>query len=244
MLKDLVDLYRQCWRYALACPFPLLVPIAAEAAQHLVEYHQGFYSNIVQARLVHHSVMRMGFGTVKVVSLLFAGYWVMRWLKWRDPARSAGFDRRSLATFLPLLLFELLLELPGIWLPALSAHFATLPIWMILPSLAIGLLLADWHRTAPLGEAGGPITSIKISAPVFFWALGFELVAVLPAMMAHYALGIGALKTGGGVQLTLLAADTMFVGYLGAIVTGTSWYISEHARSRSARAAADRHRSS
>ncbi len=232
MLRTLTDLYGSSWRYALACPLLFLVPVVAEAVQHVAEYAQDFYNNIASARAVEHGLLRTSLGSIKILSLFLAGYWLMRWLEWHDPVRTVGFDRASLRTFLPLLALDLVLALPPIWGPVFSPAFAKLILWIGLPSFLLGVLISDWKRTAALGEAGGPVHSIRLIAPVFLWAFGFSLAAILPPMAVHYALGFGSMKANGLAQFAMLAADTLFVGYLGAIVAAVPWYISERARKR------------
>ena len=232
MLTALADLYRQSWRYALACPVLFLLPIVAELAQHVAEYGQGLYASIEAAKALEHSVLRMGFGTIKVLSLLITGYWMMRWLEWRDPKRTRGGDLASLATFSPLLLLELAISLPAIWGPVLAPTL-TKPMLLAIPlELVLRLLFSEWSRTAAIGAAGGPIASSRRVGPHFLWALGFYLLAVLPPMVLHYALGAVALKSAGAVQIGALIVDSLFVGYLGAVISGLPWYISERARAR------------
>ena len=238
MLKPLVAVYREAGRFALACPLLFLVPVAAEGLQHVAEHAIGFYAGRAQAHAVADSPVRMAFGTVKIVALFLTGYWVVRWIEWGDAARVARAEPAARRTFLPFLLFELLFGLPQIWGgTALAAMHVTPPGW-VLPSIAVAALLVDmltmdWRAAAPVGDGGsGPFRSTARIAPVLPWAVAFEIVAVLPAMAVHYALGYGAMAAPGPAKVALLAADTLFVGYLGAVVAAVPWFISRHARSR------------
>lgn len=230
MLDSLRIIYARCWRYALSCPLLFCLPIAAEAMQHIAEYSQGFYADLVNVKANEYSLLRVGFATIKILSVMIARYWVMRWLEWGDRERTTGGDRQSIATFMPWLMFEGTITLPTIWLPVFMPSLATPLLILSLISFALGLLFSDWSRTAAIGESGGPVPSARKVAPIFLWAAGFTLAAILPPMAVHYGLLISAMKAVGGCQLVVLATDTIFVGYLSAIVCGAPWCVSQHAR--------------
>lgn len=233
MLRSIIDLYRQSWRYALACPILFLVPVAAEAAQHVAEVAQGFYDGIAGARAVEASPLRLGFGLIKLLGVLMAGYWMIRWLAWGDRTRTGARDPGAEQAFAPLLAMEMLVQIAGLALIYGGAKptLATALLAAIGPFL-LAVLFADWQRCAPLGADGGPLSSIRLIAPVLPWALAFNLLAFLPSMIVHYGLGYWAIAGHGLLKWIVLGADTLVVGYLSAILSGVPWYISEYARAR------------
>ncbi len=237
MLQALAALFREAARYARACPWLFLVPVAAEAARHVAEGELGFYGGMAAAHGLAASPLRLAFGTAKVLALLWAGYWVTRWLEWGDPRRTRGVEPAALRSFAPLLLLELAAGLPAIWREPIEAALGVAVPGRVVAALevasfALTLLFADWNRTAPLGERGGPWLSARRVAPLFGWALAFTLLAVIPPMAVHYALNYAAMAAPGGLKPALLAADTLWVGYLGVVVNGTPWFVSERARAR------------
>lgn len=230
MLYSLRTVHSHSLRYALACPWLFCLPIATEAMQHIAEYSQGFYGDLASARAAKHSMLRMGFGTMKIMSVVIARYWVIRWLEWGDRRLTVGFDHQSIVTFMPLLAFELAISLPTIWLPVFAPSLAKPLLFLSFVSFLLGLLFSDWSRTASIGQSGGPIRSARTVAPIFLWAFAFTLAALLPPMVVHYALMIGAMKAHGATQFMALTADAVFVGYLSAIISGVPWFVSERGR--------------
>ena len=226
MLKQLESLYRESWHYARACPLLFLVPVAAETAQHVAEYATGFYADIAHARAAETSPLRLALG------VLLAGYWMTRWLAWRDAARVGALDSVAERRFAPLLALEMLVQMLGLW-SIYGAH-GTPPLGIVIAAVLgpflLALLLADWQARAPLGLASGPLGSARLVLPVLPWALAFNLLAFLPVMIVHYALGYGAIAGSTAIKWPLLAADTLLVGYLSAILAGVPWYIAVHAR--------------
>ncbi|WP_174273837.1 hypothetical protein [Sphingomonas bacterium] len=237
MLKPFADAHRGAFAFMLACPLLFLVPVAAEAVQHLAEAAIGFYDGAIQAKAVQFSPVRMGFGTIKVIALLLPGYWAMRWFAWGDAARAGRPERQALRRFLPLWLFRIAMALPGIWGPVvLGAEHLRIAAWaigaLLLLSFPLDILLARWYASAPLGVRCGPIRSIRAIAPVLLWAIGFNLLTILPAMTVHYALGFAAMKGPDGAKAMLLGIDSCFVGFLAVLIVAVTYEIDRHARGR------------
>lgn len=232
MLWSLRSVYVRCWRYAFACPVLFSLPIVTEAMQHVAEYSQGFYADLASAKANEHSMLRMAFGTVKILSVLIARYWVIRWLEWGDGKRTFGFDGRSIATFTPWLIFEAAITFPTIWLPVFAPSLGRPVMILSIISFVLCVLFSDWSRAASIGQSGGPVRSARKVAPIFLWALAFNLIALLPIMTLHYALMMVAMNGHHVIRWIVLAADTIVVGYLSAIVCGVPWFVSEHALAR------------
>lgn len=237
MLAALRDLYRESWLYALACPLPFLVPVAAEAMQHVAELATGFYAGVAQAHAVAASPIRMGLGMAKLLAVLLTGYWMVRWLGWGEAARVLRRDPEAERRFAPLLALEALTQLAGLWL-IYGVHArlgaALVAVAVVIPFL-LSPLLADWQARAPLGQAGGPLVSAGLVMPVLPWAIAFSLLACLPVMVVHYALGYCAIAGPNAAKWLSVTADTLLVGYLSAVLAGVPWFIARHARAQAAR---------
>ena len=68
-----------------------------------------------------------------------------------------------------------------------------------------------------------PLASIRVMAPQLAWAVAFSLIAILPLMAVHYALGIGAIFVGGdGLKWAMLALDSLVVGWLAALMAAAN----------------------
>ena len=63
-------------------------------------------------------------------------------------------------------------------------------------------------------------------APQLPWAVMFNIVAVLPLMIVHYALGAGAIFVPGeAAKWAMLVVDSLIVGWLSALLSAITWVI-------------------
>jgi hypothetical protein len=222
--------YRGSFAFLIACPLLALVPVALELVQHGIEVHIGLYDSIAAARALEHDPLRMGFGFVKVLGLILPTYWVTRFLAWRDAGQAARWDTGAVRLFLPYLLLQGVLAAVQLFvlpqtLPVLLATF--------IGSLVVGVLIAGWGIAAPLGNpAIGPRASASLMLPQLVGSTLFSFIAVLPLMVPHYGLGALALLGPKSLLWPILIADSLLVGWLGALLAANTYVIAVRAAKR------------
>ena len=211
--------YRGGTAFVIACPLLALFPVAFELLQHWGEVHIGMYDSVAAAKALEHHPLRMALGMVKVAALTTPIYWVTRFLWSRDARFAARFDRRAVRLFVPVLAFQLVMS--AIPLFALSGSKLVLSIG---PAQIISTLLLVWGVAAPLGNAAiGPRRSIAIMGRHLPWTIVFTLVAVLPLMVPHYALGAAALVGPKPLLWPVLVLDSLLVGWMAPVIVASGY---------------------
>ena len=85
-LASIYGAHRDSLLFLLACPLLAAVPVVVEMIQHVAEVKLGMYDSLAAAKAADAHPLRMAFGFAKTLALALAGYWVVRWMAWRDPA--------------------------------------------------------------------------------------------------------------------------------------------------------------
>lgn len=208
--------------FILACPLLALFPVVFELVQHVVEVHIGMYHSIAMAKAVEHDPWRMGFGLVKIIALIVPGYWIPRFLAWRDPARAARPERGAVTLFAGFAVFQIALVIVELYgLPQ------TVPVLLgdFIVGQLIGILVAAWGIAASLGNAEvGPRASVALMARHIPWTFAFALVAMLPLMIPHYLLAAAAILGPKPLLWPVLIIDSLLVGWLSAVLAAASYY--------------------
>jgi hypothetical protein len=240
MLKAISDTYRTAGAFVLACPLLFLVPVVPELVQHVVEYKIGMFSSVAEAKALEHDGLRLLFGSIKVVALLFPGYWVARFAWWKDGARASAWQADGVRGYVPVLIYGLVVNLVGLWGPQLiggrSGQLIALGSFPLL--LILNILLSQWIARAPLGEGdASPSRSVATVGRDLLWALPFGVIAMLPAMVVHYALNFLSLGKPLPVMAALLPMDGVYVGYLVAVLCCIPVTITRHSEARAQRRA-------
>ncbi|WP_420136740.1 hypothetical protein [Sphingomonas sp.] len=235
MFKAILRTYRSAGAFAMACPLLFFVPVLPELAQHIAEYRMGLFSSFAHFQADATTDTRMVFGTIKVLVLLLPRYWVARFAWWGDGARAGRWESAAVRAYVAVFLYSAVVNLGALWIPQLiSGRAGTISGLASLPLLLVlDILLAQWIARAPLGDGSASIgSSLRLIAPDFLWALGFSLLATLPVMAGHYALNFLALGKPPAMTGLVLAADSIFVGYLVAILCIIPVTITRHAEAR------------
>ena len=208
--------------FLLACPLLGLFPVLFELLQHLAEVHLGMYNSVAAAKALEHHPLRMGFGMGKVAALTLSGYWIARYLAFRDPARAARAEAPAVRLFAGFFAASMALATVQLFAlpPTVSVQIAAL-----VGGLIVGALFAAWSIAAPLGNpAVGLRASVAIMARRLPWTLAFSLAATLPLMVPHYVLGALALVGPKSLLWPVLIADSLLVGALTAVIVAASYY--------------------
>ena len=208
--------------FLIACPLLAMVPVVVELVQHVVEVKLGMYDSLAAAKAADGHPLRMAFGFVKVMALVVPGYWVARFLAWRDPALAARWDGRAVALFAGVVAYQAALAALQLFvLPRTGA--------VLLGCFAVGsvvsALLVGWSAAAPLGEAAlGPRASLRLMAPRLVWTIVFMFAAMLPLMIVHYGLAAAAILGPKPLLWPVLIIDSLLVTWLATVMIASGWF--------------------
>ena len=214
--------HRQSWAFLVACPLIVLIPVAAEFVQHYVEMQAGMYAGPEGAQAAEHDPARMAFGFVKTLALSLVGYWAIRfYASGGDRAAALRIDSRAVSLFAIVFALQALLSALGLF-----AFEGVVAVGFFVFGLIFTPLLSRFVAAAPLGAWISPYSSIRQMAPQLPWAVMFNIVAVLPLMIVHYALGAGAIFVPGeAAKWAMLVVDSLIVGWLSALLSAITWVI-------------------
>ena len=223
--------YGRSLAFCIAFPAIIAIPIIIELIQHVVEWHLGMYDSIAAAKAMEDHPMRMGFGLVKVLSLLIPAYFIPRFLARDDRAFVTGWDATAVSLFAAVLGFSALLTAINLfWVPKTG----TAALISFIVGQVIGTLTMAWSAAAALGnENVGPRASIRLMGRHFLWSISFGFVAMMGLMIPHYVLGALALLGPVALKWPALILDSVLVGWLAALVAAIGYYAAARAAARS-----------
>ena len=240
MLKSIGEAYRDSFRVGLALPLLFALPVTTELIQHVIEYRIGLFASFEAMEAVGGDSARMGFGQVKILSLILLVYWVSRWQVLRGRAdRPVLGDRRSATLFAGVVALGVALGLVqqfggGVLAPLLDAGAVmTIGFAYFFLSLALEVYLSVWKVGSALGNARLNIpASFRIMQGNFWWSLGFSVAMMLPLMVLHYALNALAVGRPFALAWSILVLDALVVGCLGLVLATTTFLIARRAAER------------
>jgi hypothetical protein len=216
--------HRESWAFCLACPLIVAIPIVAELLQHAVEMHVGLYIGPDEAEAAADDKLRLYTGFAKTLALSIIMYSVIRFLAGgRDGQAARTLEPRPVKLFALVFALQALLTFLSLFVfsggDPISIGYAVFG-FLFMP------LVVRFAAAAPLGHLITPQTSIRQMWRQLPWSLAFNVVAVLPLMVAHYALGIGAIYVPGeGLKWAMLVLDSVLVGWLAALLSAVIWVL-------------------
>jgi hypothetical protein len=233
--------YRDSARIAFALPLLFALPAVCELIQHVIEYRIGMFASLHAMEAVGNHPARMGFGQVKILSLILLVYWVSRWLAVQDgaPLRVSG-DGRSAYLFLGVIAWTIGGGLAQQFGGTLLSPYVPNPTTLLLIGLAFFLLLTAveiyltaWKAGSALGNRRLTIAaSFRVMAGNFWWSLGYFVIMFLPLMIVHYALNGFAVGRPDALLWPMLVLDALEVGYLGLVLATVTYVIARRATRR------------
>ena len=240
MWREIKQAYADSARIIVALPLLFALPVAAELIQHAIEYRSGMYDSLAAMEAAADDPARMGFGQVKILTLVLLLYWVSRWQVFRGAGEPAVLgDRQSAWLFLGVILLGMALGLVqqfgGGWLAPFVGEGMLLAIGFgyFFLSLALDLYLSAWKVGSALGNPRLTIpASFRIMRGNFWWSLAFSIVMILPLMAVHYALAVVGLGQPDLLLWSTLAFDALIVGYLGLVLATMTYLIARRAAAR------------
>lgn len=238
MKTDIADIYRSAWAFALACPLLFLIPALVEFAQHIVEWQGGMYDGIADAKAAETDPLRLQFGFAKTLALLLPSYWLSRYILFgNDAARARRIEWPAIGLWLTLFALHGLEQWWTLFGPALTGLVGLAGMaaqWtgyaLVLLGAVIGVYFTAWNVAWPTGNTRiGPIRSIGVMKGHFWRTIALMLAGVLPLMIAHYALSLGAIFAPALLDWPLLVIDALVVGMLALTMTGSTTIAARHA---------------
>lgn len=214
--------HRESWAFVLACPLIIFIPVLVEFAQHVVEMQIGMYNGPDGAEAAENSQLRLQVGFLKTLAISVIGYSVIRFLAGgRDAAAARRLDPAAVKLFSLVFALQALLAYLALFV---FTGATPLGIGFTVFGLIFGPLVVRFFVAAPLGVLISPMESARQMWRQLPWAFAFNLIAVLPLMVVHYALGIGAVFVPGDpLKWSLLVVDSLLVGWLAALLAAISW---------------------
>jgi len=240
MWQDIRRAYGDTWRFAGLAPALFLVPAVVEFVQHVAEIEIGMYAGREAARAVADHPLRMALGFAKVIALMLPGYWLTRYMAWRDVRRSWRPESPAVALFLTLLAIKAAVQALQLFGPSAGALLGldgrgpgAVTAALGIGSLILGIYLTAWFVAWPLGNAAvGPVRSTGVMAGSFWRTLGITVATALPLMVLHYALGLGAIGRAPALVWGMMAADAVVVAFLAHLMTAGMFVAARTAASR------------
>lgn len=228
------ELYGRALGLVAAGPLILLLPAAAELAQHAVEIGLGMYAPGGAAAAANHP-QRLAFGAIKVLAILATVIFLVRiWAFGGDSRRAV----RPTALLLKGLAIWLLVQIGGQLFTLLAGRglggladadragrlalaVAPLLLWLFFANLLlpwfIGMIAEDRSMTAARSVAA---VRNRLWATFGIWLAGF-----LPLTAVHYALGYGAIGQPAALVWAMMVVDALVVGLLAAAIASTYYTI-------------------
>ena len=225
-------------RHLLALPLIFALPVLAEALQHLVEFWLGMFASGDGIEPGRETMVRMGFGGLKVIAILFSMIVMARYfLHDLNPTKALHFSKTSRAAIVISVLFTIalaiILTFSGPSIVALAKeHLPFIPpsICQFLPILVLlaatypfqkktYAIMAAILDDTPLGTAQS-----EEASRAWIWDSWLTLlVAVAPAMVLHYYLNSRAIDAPPSIQLALLAVDCGVVGIMAVLIASATF---------------------
>lgn len=240
-MKQIGSIYGDALRAARLLPLLFLIPALVEFAQHIVEIKAGMYDSLAGAKAAADDPNRLLSGFAKTLALALPGYWFVRFLAFRDPARARRIEQPAFLLWLVLFAIQgaqLALTLFGPTLGTVlglsgKAEQAAGPLANGVWSLLTVYMMA-WVIAWPLGNREiGPIRSVRIMAGSFWRTIGFMVAGVLPLMVVHYGLGYLAITLAPAwLDWPILVLDSLVVSWLACTMVGSGYLAARHAAQR------------
>lgn len=226
MLNDIGQVYRRAFDFAATLPMALLPAFLLEMLQHLVEMRLGFFADPA-GLTAQEGAIRLGFGLLKIVSLVLTLVFALRWWRFDGDVRRA---LRPTSGLLKGLVVVALVQLAGDALfvaigLALGRLFGAVQIFVataFLLWLLVALLLVPWY-VGLLTDDGAMTAKRSVAAirPVWLSAFVTWLCGIFPLMAVHYALNFAAMRGAGALFWGLLTIDAAIVAMLIIAIAST-----------------------
>ena len=222
-LTEFREVHTSSLAFAAALPLVAAVPLVAEFIQHVVEMRIGMYASPDAAEATADNAQRLYFGFAKVIALSLPAYFFFRWLH-----SGGGRDFATRIESPAAGLFALVLALQALfaWLSLFVWTDGPMGIGFFVFGLIFMPLVVRFVVAAPLGVFISPLQSIRTMAPHALFAILFPIIAMLPLMIVHYALGIGAIFVENeALKWAMLGLDSFVTAWLALVMIAAQYVI-------------------
>lgn len=236
--KAFLRTYTTAWRFLIALPLLGLAIIGVEGWQHVLEWRAGMFISGARAHYAANDIGRMVSGSIKVLWLNVVGFWVFRFVVSGSPGVTMWPGLEAVRRYALVMIFVTALGAITLWPPALAPASAQRPLSFVmlavmLATFPLGAVLTPWIVGSALGDPRATIgLSIRRALGSIWWGVALSLATELPLMAIHYALNPGAIGRASPVAALMLAADAMFVGYLGVTAATSQLMVAERMAER------------
>jgi hypothetical protein len=109
-----------------------------------------------------------------------------------------------------------------------SANGSIALLVFALATFPIGIALTPWAVAAAVGDSrASPLFALRRAGGSILWGVVVEILAVLPLMVVHYGLGLGATGQAPRLAVPMLVLDTVCVGFLGIVINTSQVIVAE-----------------
>ncbi len=243
MISDIARVFQRVPAVMLAAPAIFLLPTLAEGLQHIAEFQLGMFADEAGWAEAGPSRVRMVFGIIKILSILYVSLWVSGY--WFHDGKRASFllSAREFLGLLAMLGFSALVILFVVAGGPVLAGFVQasgLPIpEEVLPFLPLIVLLLLIFPTQHLNIYGfglflGDETMTLARSRQSIrgqtnWMTMIVIVPIAPFMVLHYWLNYQIIGSGLAHQVAFLSLDALLVGVMALIMGNAFWAVYERA---------------
>jgi hypothetical protein len=231
LMSQIFESYKLAFLFIIVALPLALVPVMGEGLQHFVEYKLGMFALKSFDDFGEQAhVIRLSFGAVKILSLLFIAFVLPRFFLMNRNKRSALSLTRENRKHLLKGIIAILIMTAWIFfigpavlsflLPSLSTSKGML--LLLLTPLLLGTAFAKPTNNWIASLWGLPLpTSVQHKDIIkSLYGPGFivQILAIFPAMALHYWLGFSAMGATGMTLAAILILDSVVVGFLACLL--------------------------
>ena len=231
LFHQIIESYKLAFIF-IAAAIPLaLVPVLGEALQHFVEFHLGMFAlEKGDSFSDQKQAIRIGFGLIKVISLMFIILILPRFfLKNRSRGDALSLTKKNTSaifkgiiamTVMMVWIFLIGPIIVSFFMPSLSTLKMTL--LLLLSPFLVGFIFTKSVNNWMAGLWGLPSPTAAQHKEInkAIYGIGFivQAAAIFPAMALHYWLGFNAMGAAGFTLATILIIDSVVVGILACLM--------------------------
>ncbi len=243
-IRRTIDIYRIAAVFVLMAFSIILVPIAAEAVQHIAEVKFGMF-NTEDGLQSGEKNLRLLAGVFKVLSVLLISLILPRYfIHDHHIGRALKFNAQARRVLYIAIFGIIIFGVLALYVGPLAIQYfvgkgVDIPIKLrpVLPLIILSIIILplQFKTIGAIATVFGdtPMSKQEKSRLNKLMSVDFFLVlltAIVPAMALHYVLNSFAMDKAGIVLFTVLAFDSILVGVLAALLAACTYVVYKEAR--------------